>query len=133
MAVAAKPCSLASMTSRPTWAWLFPLVIVVAVAIAIAADFRMFDARVFAGIDKQLHFALYGACGFAAVGWFHWVRARRVIAIVAAVVLAEELTQGLFSHRSVDGWDIVASCGGVVLCGAAAAWLRRSPRPAHAS
>lgn len=109
---------------RPRWALAFPIAGLVALAIGIAADLRWFDARVFADHDKLLHFLLYGACGFFAVGWFHRTSAPKVLAVVAAIVAAEELSQGLFGHRSVDAIDAIASIGGVVICGALAARLR---------
>lgn len=116
---------------RPRWALVFPIAGVVALAIGIAADLRWFDARIFAEHDKLLHFLLYGACGFFAVGWFHRTSAVKVLAIVTAIVATEELSQGLFGHRSVDAFDALASIGGIVICGAIAAWLRSATSSAR--
>lgn len=122
-------------SARPWWAIAFPCIVVFAALITVFADTRWldFDPNIFADHDKLLHFLLYGACGFAAVGWFHRTAAVRVVAIVVTIVAVEELSQGLFPHRSLDAWDLVASCGGAVACGIAAAWLRapqRRPSPA---
>lgn len=118
-------------TCRPRWALAFPIAGLVVAAIGIVADLQFlgFDASVFTGHDKPLHFLLYGACGFFAVGWFHRTPAAHVIAIVSAIVLLEELSQGLFQHRSVDPMDALASLSGVVLLGALGAWLRLSREP----
>jgi hypothetical protein len=109
---------------RPRWALAFPVAGLVAIAIGVAADLRWFDAAVFAGYDKPLHFALYGGCAFFAVGWFHRRPAAKIVAIVTTVVLLEELSQGLFGHRSVDAIDALASTLGILVGGALAAWLR---------
>jgi hypothetical protein len=111
---------------RPWWALAFPPLLVFIAAIALAADLELlgFDATWFAGRDKPLHFALYGACGFAAVGWFHRHRAVPVIATVAGLVLLEELSQGLFATRSMDAADAIASIAGVIVGGAISARLR---------
>lgn len=109
---------------RPRWALAFPIAGLVALGIGLAADLRMFDAAIFADHDKLLHFLLYGGCGFFAVGWFHRRNAAAVLAVVAIIVASEELSQGLFGHRSVDAYDAIASISGIVICGAVAAWLR---------
>lgn len=116
--------------ARPWWAFVFPLVLVFAIAITVFADTKWlrFDPAVFADYDKVLHFLLYGACGFAAVSWFHRTPAPRVLAIAVTIVALEELSQGLFPHRSLDVWDLVASCSGAILFGAAASWLRTPDR-----
>lgn len=113
-------------SARPWWAFAFPCIVVFAALITVFADTRWlhFDPHVFSNHDKLLHFLLYGACGFAAVGWFHRAAPPRVIAIVVALVILEELSQGLFPHRSVDTWDFVASCGGAIACGLLAWGLR---------
>jgi hypothetical protein len=114
------------LRTRPWWAWAFPAVLVVIVGISLVADLSLlgFDGALFAAHDKALHFALYGMCGLAAVGWFHRRRAVAIVAVVAALVLLEELSQGLFPHRSLDALDALASIAGVVTGGALAQWLR---------
>lgn len=109
--------------TRPAWAWAFPAVLVVIVGISLVADLSLlgFDGAVFAGHDKAL---LYGACGLAAVGWFHRRSAAAIVGVVAALVLLEELSQGLFPRRSVDALDALASIAGVVTGGALAHRLR---------
>lgn len=119
--------------TRPRWAWAFPAVLVVIVGISLVADLSLlgFDGAVFAGHDKALHFALYGACGLFAVAWFHRRRAVAIVAVVATLVLLEELSQGLFPHRSLDLLDAVASIAGVIAGGAVAHGLRARPRAAR--
>lgn len=118
--------------ARPRWAWAFPAVLAVIVGISLVADLSLlgFDGAVFAGHDKALHFALYGACGLFAVGWFHRRSTVAIVAVVAALVLLEELSQGLFPHRSLDVLDALASIAGVVTGGAVAHGL--SPRRSNA-
>jgi hypothetical protein len=114
------------LRARPWWAWAFPAVLVFIVGISLVADLSLlgFDGAWFAGHDKALHFVLYGACGLFAVAWFHRRRAIVIIAVVAALVLLEELSQGLFPHRSLDLLDALASIAGVVTGGALAHRLR---------
>lgn len=112
---------------RPRWALPFPLAVAFAVAIGLLADLELlgFDGAVFAGHDKILHFALYGACGLLAVGWFHRRRPVPVLGAVALLVVVEEASQGLFAHRSVDALDAVASVAGIAICGALGVVLSR--------
>ena len=119
-----------SRASRPRWSFGFPLAVAAAVLSGVVADFRLFgfDGALFAGHDKVLHFALYGACALLAVGWFHDRKPLDIIAATGALVVLEELSQGLFSHRSLDPLDMLASVAGILMGGGFAWWLACSRR-----
>lgn len=114
-----------SGASRPRWSVGFPLAAAAAVLLGVIADFRLFgfDGAVFAGHDKVLHFALYGGCAFLAVGWFHDRKPLDVLAATSVLVILEELSQGLFSHRSLDLFDVISSVAGIFVCGGLAWWI----------
>jgi VanZ family protein len=83
------------------------------------------------GIDKYLHFALFG--GLAV--FLRWnLAARRLAALTAVaaafvVAAATEIAQGLIAYRSAELLDLIAGLFGAVLGAAGANRIMASPAP----
>lgn len=78
----------------------------------------------FPGADKLLHFLLYGGVAFGAVGWLTGWRGRSVLALVAAIAIADELSQRFQPNRTVDVADGLCSLAGILVLGLVARALR---------
>jgi undecaprenyl-diphosphatase len=123
--------------ARPRWAWLLWGQLALVLIASLGAYLRLLDLTTVAvaGADKALHFVLFGALAFAAVGWWARHPAGWVLGILGTAAVAEEALQSLSAVRSFDLVDLAANLGGIVLFGLLAAALRpRRPtaREAHA-
>jgi hypothetical protein len=77
------------------------------------------------GMDKLLHFLLYGALAFFSVGWWADRSPRVVLGILSTLAILEEISQSLSAVRSVSAIDLVASLLGMLLFGCIADRLVR--------
>jgi hypothetical protein len=80
------------------------------------------------GIDKILHFILYGALGFFSVAWWANRRAWMVLGVLSVLATLEEMSQSLSIMRSFSTVDLTATLLGIFVFGAAAIRLVRKPR-----
>jgi membrane-associated phospholipid phosphatase len=118
-------------SSRPWWGWLLWPGLATALLAGLAANLGLLTVAFLAypGVDKALHFALYGAVSLFAVGWWAHIKPARVLGLTGLVVLLEELLQGILPTRTVDLLDLFASWSGVAIAGClGAAALRRANR-----
>lgn len=93
------------------------------------------------GVDKVLHFSMFGLVAF----WLHqWLAARdgrlgwRVTALLAVSIpftaaAVEELLQGLSPYRTVDVLDLGSDLAGMVLLVAVSVWLTQRSEKAKAA
>ncbi|MBN1485206.1 MAG: phosphatase PAP2 family protein [Chloroflexia bacterium] len=112
--------------TRPAWAWLLWGQLALVLLALLGAYLDLLDLAWLArpGLDKALHFLLFGGLGFLAVGWWARQPAGRVLAPLALLALSEELLQAFSSVRSLDCLDLAATLGGIVLLGWLGACLR---------
>jgi membrane-associated phospholipid phosphatase len=113
--------------SRPWWGWLlWPAAATVLLA-GLAADLGLLSLALLArpGVDKVLHFMLYGAVSLFALGWWTEARAVSILGALSLIVVTEEAAQWLVPTRSFDVFDLAASLTGVAVGG----WL--GARAAH--
>jgi hypothetical protein len=80
------------------------------------------------GMDKALHFLLFGALAFFAVGWWADRRPWVVLAVLAALALLEEVAQALSANRTFSAVDLTATLLGVLVGGLLAARLLKRKR-----
>ena len=83
------------------------------------------------GIDKYLHFALFGGLAVF-LRWNLAAKRRAVLTTVAAafvVAAATEIAQGLIAYRSAELLDLIAGLFGAVLGAAGANRIMASPAP----
>lgn len=118
---------VAAPSARPRWAWwLWPQLAVVVFASA-AAYLRLSDFGVLRvpGVDKGLHFLLFGLLAFFTVAWLAPRPWARVTAGLALLATADEVAQAWFPMRTFDLVDLVCTLSGIGLAGALAGQLTR--------
>ena len=75
------------------------------------------------GMDKLLHFTLYGALAFFSIAWWADRRPWGVLGILSALAILEEIGQSLFAARSFSLVDLTATLLGILVFGVAAVRL----------
>lgn len=122
----------AAPSPRPRWAWFLwgqLAVVVYGTAGAYLGALDLWILRI-DGVDKLLHFTLFGALALFLVGWCHRRSALAVALPLGAVAAVEELLQAWAPTRSFDLGDLVCTLGGIALGAAVARHLRDRPREA---
>ena len=106
-------------TVRPRWAWLLwvHLSIVLLATLGAYLGLLNLDALTVPGIDKLLHFALYGALAFFAVSWWAHRAPWSVLAVLSVLATLEEAAQSLSALRSFSVVDLAATLLGILVCG----------------
>ncbi len=117
----------ADVTRRPRWSWwLWPQLSVVVFA-TFAAYLRLlkFDWLASSGVDKVMHFGLYGVLAFLLSAFIprHKVQVLGALFVLATI---EEWTQSLSPARTFDLGDLACTLSGIVLLGAAGVWRTRA-------
>ena len=105
---------------RPSWAWWLWAQLAVLVFASVGAYLGLTRVRVLMvpGIDKVLHFVLFGVFSMLLVGWFGGRKPARVIGALAAVAVLDEALQALAPTRTFDLLDLACTLAGVVVLGA---------------
>lgn len=113
--------------SRPRWAWLLWGQTAVIALATLAASLRLltFDFLALPGVDKILHFLLFGLLTFLAVGWWAKRPTGLVVGVLGLLALLEEASQMFVPGRSADLFDLAVGLAGIVLF----AWLARKIVP----
>ena len=108
---------------RPRWAWLLWVQLAVVLLATLAAYLGLLNLAILAwpGVDKLLHFTLYGALAFAAVGWWADRSPRLVLAVLCGLAILEETGQALSAARSFSAVDLAATLLGILVLGSVAA------------
>jgi hypothetical protein len=114
--------------TRPRWAWLLWVQLAIVLLASLAAYLGLLDLAILAwpGMDKLLHFLLYGALAFTSVGWWADRSPRLVLAILCGLATLEETGQALSAVRSFSAVDLAATLLGILVLGAVAARLLRA-------
>jgi undecaprenyl-diphosphatase len=127
---------------RPAWHWLLwpQLALVAVISLAAYAGALPLGLLRVPGLDKALHFSMFGLVAFWLHGWLVRLPGLRgrcaalaAIAVPFSLAAVEEAAQGLSRLRTVDAADLAADLAGMVLCvalsvvltGKAQATLRR--------
>ena len=119
---------------RPSWAWwLWPQLYLVAVG-SFAAYLKILslDFLHYPGVDKVLHFLLFGTLSFFSVGWLSRYRPIYVVLSLAGLSALDEFMQSVSPQRSFDLVDLACTLSGVVLFGVSAAVVLRKRNGADA-
>ncbi len=107
------------------WRWLLwpQVAMVVVVSVAAYVDALPLWLLRVPGLDKALHFAMFGLVAFLLHGWLRrWpglserAAAVTAVGILFALAALEEAAQGLSRVRTVDGGDLAADLAGMVVC-----------------
>lgn len=118
-------------SDRWRWRWLLWPQLGFVVAITMAAYTGAFASQpwlALPGMDKVLHFLLFGALAFGTHFLFRGRRWRRVpfaVALPLLGALAEELVQATSPHRTADPIDLLADLLGLLLFWRVAEWVSR--------
>jgi VanZ family protein len=117
---------------RPRWAWLLWVQLGMMLLATLGAYLGLLDLFVLAvpGIDKILHFLLYGALAFFAVAWWADRRPWAVLGILCGLAALEESSQSLSAARTFSTVDLTATLTGILAFGSFAGWLVHRPRHA---
>ena len=115
---------------RPRWAWLLWVQLAVDLLATLGAYLGLLDLSVLAmpGVDKVLHFVLYGALAFFSVAWWADRRPWTVLGILSILAVLEEASQSLSAVRTFSLVDLIATLLGILALGFAAVRLVRVPR-----
>ena len=115
---------------RPRWAWLLWLNIAVVLNASLCAYLGLLQhpAIAFPGMDKVLHFFLYGGLAFGFVGWFARFATPTLLSILSAIAVVEEMSQSLSALRSFDRLDLLATISGILVFGLLGSWVRQHHR-----
>ena len=116
---------------RPHWSWLLwaQLAIVVLASLSAYLGFLSLAPLAMAGVDKVLHFTLFGWLAFLAVGWWSTWPAGWIVTAIGVLAIAEEACQGLSAARSFDWLDMAATLSGMALLGMLGTAARRRGVP----
>ena len=130
--VGMEPMSRGESNVRPRWAWLLWVQLAIVLLVTLAAYLGWLNLAVLAlpGLDKLMHFALFGALAFFAVGWWADRAPWRVLALLSLLAILEEAGQSLSAARTFSAIDLTATLLGIVLFGYAAGRLVHSGRHA---
>jgi len=82
------------------------------------------------GMDKILHFLLYGALAFFSVAWWADRRPSAVLGILSVLATLEEVSQSLSIARTCSVADLTATLLGILVFGTAAGRLAHRRRQA---
>ena len=112
--------------NRPRWAWLLwgQLALLFLATVGAYLGVTRVQALMIPGIDKVLHFILFGTLAFLVSGW---LGRRHVTAVVGALLVLstiEEALQGLSPARSFDLMDLACTLSGITVAGVAFVRLR---------
>ena len=110
--------------TRPRWSWwLWPQLSVVLFATVAAYTSQLTLAMLTTpGLDKVMHFVLYGALAFLLVSFVPTTKRRALLAL-AVLATIEEALQALSPSRTFDLGDLACTLGGIGLLGALAVRL----------
>jgi len=110
---------------RPRWAWLLWVQLSIVLLASLAAYLGLLNLAVLAlpGMDKLLHFLLYGALGFFSVGWWADRSPWTVLGILSCLAILDEAAQSLAVARSFSLIDLTATLLGILVFGWAAGRL----------
>lgn len=111
---------------RPRWAWSLWLNVALILNASLCAYLGLLDhpAITFPGMDKVLHFLLYGGLAFGFVGWFARSATPALLSILSAIAVVEEVSQSLSALRSCDRLDLLATVSGILVFGLVGSWAR---------
>ena len=111
-------------TTRPRWAWLLWVQLPVVLLATLAAYLGLLNSAILTwpGVDKLLHFCLYGALAFTAVGWWADRSPRLVLSILCGLAILEETGQVLSAARTFSAVDLAATLLGILVLGSVAGW-----------
>ena len=107
------------------WRWLLwpQLAMVVVVSVAAYVDALPLWLLRVPGLDKVLHFTMFGLVAFLLHGWLRRrprlserAAALAAVGVPFAAAALEEAAQGLSRVRTVDGGDLAADLAGMVVC-----------------
>lgn len=115
---------------RPRWAWLLWVQLSVVLLATLGAYLGALNLAILtvSGMDKLLHFVLYGALAFFAVGWWAHRAPWTVLAVLSALAILEEGGQSLSVRRTFSAVDLAATLLGVLVFGSIAGLLVRKRR-----
>jgi len=104
---------------RPRWAWLLWVQLGINLLATLGAYLGLLDLSVLAvsGMDKTLHFLLYGALAFFSVAWWADRRPWAVLGILCVLATLEEGSQSLSAARTCSTADLTATLTGILVFG----------------
>jgi hypothetical protein len=106
------------------------LSIVLLVTLAAYLGWLNLAALALPGLDKLLHFLLFGALAFFSVGWWADRSPWTVLAILSILAILEEAGQSLSAARTFSVIDLTATLLGVIVFGWSAGQLVHKSRHA---
>ena len=104
---------------RPRWAWLIWVQLGMMLLATLGAYFGLLDLSVLAvpGMDKILHFLLYGVLAFLSVAWWADRCPWAVLGILSVLATLEEMSQTLSAARTCSAVDLTATLLGILVFG----------------
>lgn len=120
-------------SDRWRWRWLLWPQLGFVIAITLAAYTGAFSSQpwlALPGMDKVLHFLLFGALAFGVhfvVRGRRWRRIPLAVALPLLGALAEELVQATSPYRTADPIDLLADLLGLVVFWQFAEWVSADP------
>jgi VanZ family protein len=107
---------------RPRWAWLLwaQLAIILLATLAAYLDRLNLSLLALPGVDKLLHFVLFGALAFFSVGWWVDRSPWAVLGSLSGLAILEEISQSLSVARTFSLVDLTATLLGVLVFGVVA-------------
>jgi hypothetical protein len=114
---------------RPRWAWLLWAQLALVLLATMGAYLGLLNLAILAlpGMDKLLHFTLFGLLAFFTIAWWvsrpPWI----VLGILSVLAILEEAIQALSAARSFSAIDLTATLLGILVFGWAASRLVHKP------
>ncbi len=111
--------------ARPRWAWLLwgQLAVILLASLGAYLGLTKFPAHQIHGMDKVMHFILFGLGAFFLTGWFVDVRSRTTLTLFGAVAVVDEVSQAFSPVRTFDWGDMVCTLAGIAILGGLGAWM----------